>query len=70
MQESNPQSLPAKDTQIRCCVCGTVNWWRCKPGESADATPYPPHMMSNVAVLPGEPREMVAWCRACDPVLR
>jgi hypothetical protein len=57
---------------IVCNVCGTEDWIRVKPGQAADATHVSPNNMTGVVVLP-MPQDAVAsvaWCRACDPLIR
>jgi hypothetical protein len=55
---------------IVCSVCGTEDWIRLKPGELADATPASPHCVQDVHLTPQPAIASIAWCHACDPLIR
>lgn len=56
-----------KPLDVRCCLCGSLDWTRVKVGTASTAELY---RSSNVVALrddDGDPT--VAWCLACDPLI-
>jgi hypothetical protein len=54
---------------IVCSICGSGEWWRCLPGQSALASHVTPDQRQTILLFPGDDVPSVAWCMGCDPLL-